>query len=379
MRVGINATKALERETGVGSYTYNLVRALARRPDAADNLRLYLMHGPTLPANSGDGLPTAVGNINIKGSAPRIMWEQFGLPALARRDGLDLLHYVDHALPLWRRPCPVVITVHDLAFYRLPQMYNFSRRRYKKFVGLRSVRLAARVITPSRATRDEIIDLAGIAPEKVTVIPYGLDEQFRPVSDEAQQRTREEFDLAGPYFLFVGTLQPRKNLRHLISAFAQLVHEQGIPHELVLAGGEGWLSGDLVRFAGENRVADRLRLFGSVPQDKLPALYNCSESLVFPSWYEGFGLPPLEAMACGVPVIASNRTSIPEVVGEAGLLVDPQDIDALAAAMQRVIDDKNLRSKLCHAGPERARQFSWDRAAEATMDVYRQVCAAGDR
>jgi len=375
MRVGINATKALERETGVGSYTYNLVRALARRPEAAASLRLYLMHGPD--PSVGDGLSASVGRLNLGGSAPRIVWEQFGLPALARRDGLALLHYVDHALPLWRRPCPVVITVHDLAFYRLPTMYNFSRRHYKQFVGLRSIRRAARVITPSVATREEIVALAGIDPARVTVIPYGLDEQFRPLDEAAQRRARTEFDLTRPYFLFVGTLQPRKNLRHLIAAFARLTQERGLPHELVLVGGEGWLSGDLVRFAGEHRVADRLRLFGSVPQEKLPALYNCSESLVFPSWYEGFGLPPLEAMACGVPVIASDRTSIPEVVGEAGLLVEPQDVTALAAAMGRILDDEELRLRLRRAGPERARQFSWDRAAGATLDVYRQVCGEG--
>ncbi|MHA1568885.1 MAG: glycosyltransferase family 4 protein [Alphaproteobacteria bacterium] len=168
-------------------------------------------------------------------------------------------------------------------------------------------------------------------------------------------------------------MQPRKNLRTLISAFARMTRARDLPHELVLAGGHGWLTGDLTAYAGSKRVADRLRYLGSVPQDDLPALYSSATALVYPSWYEGFGLPPLEAMACGLPVVASTAASIREVVGDAGLLVDPNDIEGLARAMARVIDEPRLRDELARSGRERAQQFSWEECARATYAVYQRV------
>ena len=373
MLVGINAQKALERETGVGNYAFNLVRALARLPEARESIRLYLLHGREQLHHQLNGVPIAGPEWRLSGSAPRILWEQFGLPRLARRDRVDLLHYVDHALPLFGRPCPVVITVHDLAFYRLPQMYNPGRRAYKGFVGLRSVRHAAHIIVNSDSTKAEVAALSNISAEKITTIHYGLDPIFRPLPKNEAEKARQKLDLHRPFFLFVGTLQPRKNLRNIIAAFARLVRADHLPHELVLAGAQGWLVGDLTSFAGEHRVADRVRFLGSVPHDELPALYNCAESLVYPSWHEGFGLPPLEALACGTPVVAAAIPSIQEVVSDAGLLVDPADINGLAQAMRRVLADPALRQRLAEAGPRRAANFSWDQCARKTWRVYEKV------
>ncbi len=377
MLVGINAQKALERETGVGNYAFNLVRGLARLPEARDSVRLYLLHGREALQAQTDGLPIAGPEWALAGSGPRILWEQFGLPRLARREHLDLLHYVDHALPLFDRPCPVVITVHDLAFYRLPQMYNASRRAYKRLIGLRSVRQAAHVIVNSAATAAEVAALTGITIDKITIIRYGLDPMFRPLPAEAIAETRRKLDLHRPFFLFVGTLQPRKNLATLVAAFAKLVNARDLPHELVIAGGRGWLVDDLVVLAGQQRVADRLRFLGPVPHQDLPYLYNCSESLVYPSWYEGFGLPPLEAMACGTPVVAAAIPSIQEVVADAGTLIPPADVAGFAEAMWRVASDPVERRRLAEAGPRRAAAFSWDQCARQTWAVYQRVLAEG--
>ncbi|MHA1568886.1 MAG: glycosyltransferase [Alphaproteobacteria bacterium] len=192
MRVGINAQKALERETGVGNYTGNLICALARLPEAQDTLRLYLLHGREELAASVNGLSAHSRESRWRGNVPRILWEQFGLPRTAARDRLDLLHYVDHALPVVGRPCPMVITVHDLAFYRLPEMYNLGRRQYKRFIGLRSVQRAAHVIVNSEATKAEVIDITGISKEKLTVVHYGLDPLFRPLGREETEKNTPE-------------------------------------------------------------------------------------------------------------------------------------------------------------------------------------------
>ena len=373
MRVAINAQKTLERETGVGNYAYNLIQGLSHLPGAAQSLKLYLLHGRRALQETCDSLPINSREWGLKGSHWRILWEQLGLPWQVGREGADLVHYLDHALPLLYQPCPAIITVHDLAFYRLPEMYNFGRRAYKQFIGLRSVRRAAHIIAVSESTKKEIIALAGVPESRITVIPYGINPAFRPLPSSDLIEIKKKYDLTRPFFLFVGTLQPRKNIRAIIAALSKLILENNLDCELVLAGAEGWLSGDLLSFAGEKRIADRLRLLGAVPHDRLPELYNSAVALVYPSWYEGFGLPPLEAMACGVSVIASRLTSLPEVVGDAGLLVDPGDIDTLAREMLNVVQDAELRRKLSQLGLDRAKRFSWETCARETYRVYEQV------
>jgi len=371
LRIGINAQKAMEPETGVGNYTFNLIKALARQPEAADRLRLYFFTSP-------DGLGKTLGDIPLEsaarkrgGRAPRILWEQFGLPRrVAGR--VDVLHYIDHALPVFYRPCPVVMTVHDLAFFRRPEMYDGRRRRYKQWVGRQSIPLAAHVIAISQATRADIEDMFPEVGDRITVIHYGKSSDFHPGAG-AGKAVLEKYDLCRPYFLFVGTLQPRKNLKGLIEAYAKAVAGDSLPHELALAGGEGWLTEDLLAYSGRFRVADRVRFLGSVPHGDLPDLYRGATALVYPSWFEGFGLPPLEAMASGTPVIASHSTSLPEVIGEAGLLLPPQDVAALAEAIRRVATDEALRKSLCQKGLIQAARFSWDECAARTMDVYRRV------
>lgn len=379
MRIGINAQKALEPETGVGNYAFNLVKALARQPEASEWLRLFFFTSP-------DGLSDVLGPLTIEagkrrrsGRVSRILWEQLGLPHRAA-GRVDILHYIDHALPVFYRPCPVVITVHDLAFFRHPEMYDDRRRRYKQWVGKRSIPQAAHIIAISESTRSDLEDMFPETKERISVIHYGKSPDFHPAAGP-ENRILEKYDLFRPYFLFVGALQPRKNLKGLIEAYAKVVATGDLPHELVLAGGEGWLMEDLTVYSGRFRVADRVRLLGSVSHTDMPDLYRGATALVYPSWFEGFGLPPLEAMASGTPVIAGRNTSLPEVVGDAGLLLPPDDIDALAEAMRRLATDAVRHDTLRRKGLVQAERFSWDECAAKTLAVYRRVHeeAAGRR
>jgi glycosyltransferase involved in cell wall biosynthesis len=376
LRVGINAQKALERETGVGNYAYHLTLALAKLPEASDSFRLFLLHGKTELTRALPELDIESVERPSQGSLPRILWEQLVLPRQAARAGMDLLHCVDHAAPLFNYRCPVVITVHDLAFYRLPAMYNTRRRFYKQFIGLRSIHLADHIIAVSESTKRDILELAHVDEAKITIINYGLSPIFHQYTVAYKEQSKIQFDLLRPFFLFVGTLQPRKNLENLLAAFGKAVIQHHLPHELLLAGGDGWLTGDLVAAAGRFGIADRVRFLGKVPHEDLPGLYANATALVYPSWYEGFGLPPLEAMACGTPVITGNSTSLPEVIDNAGILIDPSDVSGLAKAMTQMATNTDLHRRLAELGPKQANKFCWDECARRTYQVYEQVYQA---
>ncbi|NLH49182.1 MAG: glycosyltransferase family 4 protein [Myxococcales bacterium] len=373
MRIGINAQKALDRETGIGNYAFHLLKAFAKIPAANESIRLFLLNGEEKVRRFQPESAIDSTEWPGKGSVPRICWEQLVLPGRAARAGMDVLHYLDHAAPLFNKRLPIVITVHDLAFYRLPLMYDTRRRYYKQYVGLRSIRLADHIITISNSTKRDIMELAGIDDSKITVINYGLSSIFQNVTNEIKENIKIRYDLLQPFFLFVGTLQPRKNIENILAAFSLMLQNKPLPHELLLAGGEGWLTGDLVAAAGRYNVADRVRLLGSVPHDDLSGLYGNATALVYPSWYEGFGLPPLEAMACGTPVIVSQTASLPEVVDNAGILVHPGDVQGLAEAMGRLATDEAYRTKYSKLGPVQAAKFSWDDCARRTYQVYQQV------
>jgi glycosyltransferase involved in cell wall biosynthesis len=267
----------------------------------------------------------------------------------------------------------MIITIHDLAFFEVPTMYNTMRRFYKQSIAEYSIRRAAHVIAISEKTRADILARFKISDNKITTIAYGKSPSFKRLSAEKHVSLSKKYDLFRPFFLFVGTLQPRKNLHNLVAAFGRVRRETDLPHELVVAGEKGWLTRDVVELAGEHGVADRVRQLGAVPHADMAALYNCAEALVYPSWYEGFGLPPLEAMACGTPVIASRAASLPEVVGDAGILVDPSDVPGLADAMCRIVRDKALREDLIRRGLARAEMYSWEKCARETFTVYRRV------
>jgi glycosyltransferase involved in cell wall biosynthesis len=303
-------------------------------------------------------------------------WERWTLGLELLRDRFDVLHSPDFIPPArlgrrWAR----VITVHDLAFLRYPELLTNESRRYYGQIG-RAVDAAERIIAVSEATRRDLLELvSATAAPRIVVIPEGVEPAFRRLDRQAATRqVAEAFGLAGPFFLFVGTREPRKNLARLLRAFGQFWAQADQPDvTMAIAGSRGWLDDDVEKAA--EALGPRCRLLGRVEQPDLVALYNAAVALIFVSLYEGFGLPALEAMACGCPVLASSTSSLPELVGDAGFLVDPLDEDAIAAALARISADPQLRAELSARGQERAGQFTWETVGRQTAEVYRQAVA----
>ena len=350
--------------TGDESYTINLLREL---PAAAPGLSLAcsLRNPSSLPMD----VPSTVRRLTLDVASPyrRI---PLSFPALARREGAALVHTHYFASP--RLPCPAIVTVHDVSYARAPELFARRDRSLLRFVR-GSVRRAARVLAVSEFTRADIIDLYGLDPAKVVAVPNGVGDRFRPHAD-AGDRVRERFGINRPYMLCVGALQPRKNVPLAIEAYA-LAMDRGTDCELVVAGGDKGGRLDVLDAILRTRMTGRIHLVGHVGDDELAALYSAARALVFPSLYEGFGLPALEAMASGIPVIASNTTGLAETVGDAGLTIDPRSADDVAGAMRRVLNDDALRERLIAAGHARAAEFTWARTAAATAAVYRETLA----
>ena len=301
----------------------------------------------------------------------QLWWDQGGIPWRALRGGVDLIHAPAFSGALCRTQ-PLVLTVHDLLYTRHPEWLPTGRARWYWGTWIPfTARHASAVITPSESTKEDLVTLAGVAPDRVTVVPHAIDPLFsqRP-SDETIRACRERYALTGPYLLYVGAIDRRKDWKGLLKAFSQL-RKTHPSFSLVIAGHVSGERSDLVQAIKATDVEHAVILAGHVPDDKLPALYGGASVFVYPSWWEGFGLPPLEAMAMGVPVIAYKSSSLPEVIGDAGILLDaPYDPEALAESMDRLIANEELRTGLIERGLHRAATFSWQHAAEATMEVY---------
>ena len=269
-----------------------------------------------------------------------------------------------------------LVTVHDLTFLRVPDAADPRLAAFLTAAVPRAVARADHILADSAHTRRDLSELLHVPPDKVSVVYPGVAPRFRRVDDPAAlAAVRARYGLDGPFILGLGTLEPRKNLARLIEAFARLA-ARGLPHSLVLAGGRGWLYDPIFAQVERLGVKERVRFLGYVADDDLPALYSLADAFAFPSLYEGFGLPPLEALACGTPTVVSNTSSLPEVVGDAALQVDPTDVDALAEALVRLVTDAALRGRLRAVGPPQAARFSWSAAAAALKAVLHQLSHA---
>jgi glycosyltransferase involved in cell wall biosynthesis len=290
-------------------------------------------------------------------------------------DKPDVLH-VQYTAPLFNR-VPVVSTVHDVSFIENPEYFPAARRSQLRYTVARTVRLAARIITVSEFSRDAILRAYPVSPDKVRVIPNAASPEFRVVARGRAARTvRDHFGLEAPFIFSVGDLQPRKNHIGLINAFARLLAAHpDLSHHLVLAGQKTWFTSRVVAAAQASGLASRIHFTGFVSDSDLVQLYNACDCFVFPSFYEGFGLPILEAMACGCAVACSNTSAMPEVAEGAGLLFDPRNPASIARAMADVLLDEDLRKRMETRGLQRATHFSWRKSALATLDVYREVVA----
>ncbi len=403
MRIGIDYTSAARQRAGIGRYTRELVSAL---------LRLDHSHHYTIFAASG-GLPEGrwSGEINrlhairdrrldirslpVSDDWLARFWHRLRLPIPVEfvTGHLDVLYSPDFTLPPTRRGVHTLLTIHDLSFLRHPNAFVPSLRRYLERVVPRSIERADMVLADSAHTRSDLIELFGTSPDKVEVILPGVDSRFQPDplpsgrrrstggSPPQAERLRERYGIGDqPYVLSLGTVQPRKNYVRLIRAFASLPSGRRrstggtawapgstqSPMQLLIGGGYGWLYDDVLAEADKH---DSVRLLGFVEDEDLPALYRRAALFAFPSLYEGFGLPVLEAMACGVPVVCSNTSSLPEVAGDAALLVDPRDIDALSATLRRAMEDDDLRRTMVERGLAQAARFTWDRSARQLLDI----------
>ena len=314
----------------------------------------------------------------------RIAWEQIAQPLALRRDQPDLLHAAAFVAPLLSSR-PTVVTVYDLSFVVLSDLFRGLNQVYLRTFVRRSVQRARRVIAISDHTRRDVHRLYGVPLDRIDVAYPGVDPRFRPLPHQEVEAFRRKHDLPERFFLYLGTLEPRKNLGRLIDALLLLEKGGAVPQSeaeqssrLVLVGGKGWMVEDLFAKVKSLGLEKRVRFAGYARDEDLPLWYNAATAFVYPSLYEGFGIPPLEAMACGTPVIASNAASLPEAVGDAGLAVGAEDVPGLAQAMQRVWDDASLRGELSRRGIDQARRFSWEATAQATLESYRRALGIDD-
>jgi glycosyltransferase involved in cell wall biosynthesis len=370
IRVGINASKYFGVNTGVGRYTSNLCNSISKSKDG-NNYYFYLPGRSRTCWNDMNGAQPGKQGMSSQNNTLRILWEQILLPIKIRKDMLDLFHYTDHAMSLIQRRHPVVITVHDIAYIRFPYLLNKSRQVYKKYILNLSVKKADIIIADSHSTKHDIIEFFKVDEKKIKVIHLGVENRFRPINNVERYRTRN--NLPTKIILNIGTLEPRKNVVTLIKAFKRLREKGHEDYILAIAGEKGWLYKRIFEEIKNSGMEQSIRLLGVVRDEELPLLYNCADLFVYPSLYEGFGLPPLEAMACGVPIITSNTSSLPEVVGNAGIMVDPNDIESLSDEMYKVLNDKELKHRMRRDGLKRAKMFTWEKTVNNVIEIYNEI------
>ena len=374
MLVGIDASRAaVARRTGTENYSLHLIRGQLALEDG-HRYRLYFNQPPQQDLF---GLRAEQRVLTF----PRL-WTHVALSWEMRTAPPDLLFVPSHVLPLVHPRC-CVATVHDLGYHYYPEAHTLFQNAYLRWSTRHNARASTLVLADSRATRQDLVHYYGTSPDKIRVVYPGRDESLAPVSDPALlAAVRARYDLGAPYLLYVGTLHPRKNLVRLVQAYAHFLLQAATGATdtlLVLAGQKGWLYDEIEAEVRRLGLEGRVRLTGYVPDEDLPTLLSGALAFVFPSLYEGFGLPVLEAMACGTPVVCSQTSSLPEVAGDAALLVDPLDPEALAAALLRAVSDEGLRRELVARGFEQAQRFSWGRCAReslAVLEEARRRCTA---
>ena len=371
MRIGIDATALPPKPVGAGNYIIELIRALHALDSPHEFVIFAQQHGRELigiPPRSGFewvGLPD-------HSPARRLIWEQTGFPGLIRRQDIDLLHSLHYTRP-FQLPCRSVVTFHDMTFFLFPQLHTRSKRIFFPLMIRYSARVADALIADSESTRQDAIRILGLAPEKISTVPLGVRPEFRPINDPALKKAvRARYHLPEHFLLFVGLVEPRKNLPLLIKSYHQAA-SQGHSIPLVIVGRKGWMYEQVLDLITDLDLSNQVHLTGYVSPEDLPIVYNLADVFIYPSLYEGFGLPPLEALACGTPVITTAVSSMPEHVGQAGLLVPPGDETALTQALIRLLNDQELKSRLSVLGPQQAAQFTWTRTARETLQIYEKV------
>jgi glycosyltransferase involved in cell wall biosynthesis len=372
LTIGIDASRAARaHRTGTETYSLELIKALAGLASASRRLRLYTPHPP-----QGMDWPDSPHVETRVIPWPRL-WTHLRLAVELHQHPPDVLFVPAHVLPL-SCPVPAVVTVHDLGYRHYPEAHRPLDRRYLDWTTRRHTRVARQIIADSQATKQDLIDFYGANPDQIQVVYLGRDENLTPVTDpEVFRQVKAKYGLEGDYLLYMGTLHPRKNLVRLVEAFhAAVLDLTGFENlsglsdlKLVIAGKQGWLYNDIFERVQQLGLTGRVIFPGYVADQDKPALLSGALAYVFPSLYEGFGLPVLEAMACGVPVLTSNCSSLPEVAGEAVLLVDPHHTAEIADGLVQLVTNFDFRQQLIQRGYHQIQKFSWKRTAEQVLEI----------
>jgi len=368
MKIGFDRSIAQTNQAGTGIYAASLLEALQQvAPEHeyhtfASARRWQMGQQKTLLSRAGVIYQD-------------VLWTHAILPAQAARSHIDVLHTPAHVIPVLA-PCPTVVSILDALILKTPENFTRWHRNYARVFVPLSARQAAAILTISEHSKRDLVETLKVSPDKVHVTYLAASPRFHPVAIADIYDAREQYAIHKPFILSVGTLEPRKNITRLVQAFAQLNRTD---YQVIHVGPKGWQYDDILAEAQRLGLQDTVRFLGHVPLDDLVKLYNAASLFVYPSLYEGFGIPVLEAMACGCPVITSNTSSLPEVAGDAAILIDPTDTQQLADAIQRVLEDRPLADSLNEKGLANARRFSWERCAQETLAVYRQAPGVSPR
>lgn len=370
MRIGINTRYLQYQSTGITKYLLNLILNL-KKIDGSNNYLLFFDSDKPLPkAILEAGFDYVLLRVPTHHRMLKGLWAYFYLPYLIKKNKLDLYHEPFLIGPAFKK-CPTVITVFDMAYLHVPYGYTYAARLYFKSLFSRSIKQSDLAVAISENTKNDVINNFSISPDKVQVVYAGVDEIFRPINDKkGLEKVRKVYGIKKDFILAVSLISPRKNLVRLIKAFKLLRDKKNIDCQLVIVGRKGWLYGDIFREVRLSGLEEEVVFCGYVPRKDLLYLYNAAAIFVYPSLYEGFGLPILEAMACGCPVVASNTSSMPEVCGEAALLVNPHNTEELTGALAKAREDRSLCQSLVEKGLSQAKKFSWEKAAKETLAVY---------
>lgn len=372
MRFGLDGTPLANQRTGVGHYTFELARALAAVAPAHE----FEVVSPSSFFASQDTGNYRLPNLRFTDAGvngwKRRGWWSVLLPRYCNQASFNLFHGTNFELPYWTR-CPTVVTIHDLSLLLYPETHEKRRVRRARVKLPFMARKATAIITPSEAVKSEVCLHLNVRADKVFVVPDAARRCFYRVSGSESRPICERLGIKAEFILFVGTIEPRKNILSLVRAFEEVNRSSSSDLQLVIAGKEGWLSGGLMAYLRDSQIKDHVLFTGHVSDDALRALYSACRVFVYPSLYEGFGLPLLEAMACGAPVVAGNVPGIVETVGDAARLVSPRDSLELAKAIKGLLKDTDERENRRAAGIQHAKKFSWERTASATLEIYERA------
>lgn len=374
MRIAIDGIPLAEPKTGIGHYTFELARGLAALvPEHDFELVAHVpIESAFAEAFAAEPPPANLRAVYAPVNSLSRRWWTIGLPLYVQRRGVTLFHGTNYKIPLWNR-CRTVVTIHDLSLLLHAHTHEEELVRRARLRLPAAARMASKIITDSESVKREICAHLGTRPEKIAVVPLAPRRAFRPVNEDESAAARRRLGVEDDFILFVGTVEPRKNLLTLVRAFAELVGRTPLRPQLVIAGQKGWLTDELFALVEQSGLGSRILFTGYISDEDLAALYSSCRVSVYPSLYEGFGLPPLEAMSCGAPVITSRIPVIMETVGDAARLCTPTDVGELCDLIQELWTNEEERRRLSAAGRAHAARFTWERTARLTLDVYEEV------